>query len=89
MLDQQTSPKGVAKYYMDILFPKLLCQALRQRSQTKFSSSKCTRRRIPPHARCRAREDQGSSGTLWLLYLILLERQDSLTRESKPCFDVG
>jgi len=63
---------------MDILFPKLLRQALRQRSQTKLPSSEHTRRRVPPQAGSRAGENQSPSFPLRLVNLILLECQDRL-----------
>ena len=49
-----------ATTHMNILFPKLLIQTLRKRSQPKLPSRKRTRRRITPPSRRRTRKNQTS-----------------------------
>lgn len=70
--------------YMDILFPKLLRQALRKSPHSKLTRRKGARHNVAPGSCRRTCEDEGTSRSSGFIELfVIFERKDRATRERK------
>ena len=70
--------------YMDILFPKLLRQALRKSPHSKLTRRKGARYNVTFNGRRRTCEDEGASrSSAFLELFVIFEREDRATGERK------
>ena len=69
---------------MDILFPKLLRQALRKSPHSKLTRSKGTGHNVTPSSCRRTSKDEGASRSSGFLEIfVIFERKDRAARERK------
>lgn len=74
---------------VDVLLPKLLREALRQRAHAELARGDDTRRRVPAQAGRRAREEERAALAPRLVDGEGLERGDGLAGEGERADDVG
>ena len=75
--------------HMNILFPKLLGQTLRQGSQAKLPSCKCAGSDVASQTRRSACKNQRSSGPICRINLVFLEGLDCISGKGESSLDVN